>query len=452
MTTPASVDVAASPWSPARRAATTGIVLLVTNIAFENMGVGTAMPRIAADLHGEALYSWPFTAFLAASVLATVLSGQLTDRRGPALSLLLGPGLFVLGLIVAGTAPGMAVLLAGRVLQGLGAGTQIVGVYVLIAVVYPERERPGVFGILSAAWVVPALVGPALSGLVTEHLGWRWVFLGLVPLVLAGFGLLAPAIRSLPPHAPTAGPARRGLRWAAVAAALGVTALTWAAQHPSWVTLPLGVAGLAVLVPAFRRLLPPGTLRAAAGLPATILGRGLLAGSYFAVEAYVPLTLTVVHGFSPVTAGLPLTIGALGWSAASMWQGRHPDVPRPTLIRIGFTMLAVALAGLAVIAPAGGPAWPVWPLWLLGGSAMGLSMSSLSVLTLSRSSEGDRGFNSAALQISDMTGSALLIGFGGVLVSALATPAHPGPAVLVLDLLMAGVAALGVWVAVRIAR
>src|SRR5205823_5466001 len=123
-------------------------------------------------------------------------------------------------------------------------------------------------------------------------------------------------------------PVRRGVLLAGVGAAVGVAALTLAAQSLSWVMLPVGVAGLVITAFALRELLPRGTLRAGRGLPSVVLSRGLLAGGFNAVEAYVPLALTAVHGYSPAAAGLPLTVGALGWSAASAWQGRYPDVPR----------------------------------------------------------------------------------------------------------------------------
>src|SRR5437762_2326678 len=110
------------------------------------MSVGTALPTIVTELHGGALYSWPFTAFL-------------------------------------------------------------------------------------AAWVVPGLVGPALAGFVTQHFGWRWVFLGLAPFVAVGVLLVLGVVRRLPPHEAT--PADRpGLPLAALGAAFGLSALTWAAQHP----------------------------------------------------------------------------------------------------------------------------------------------------------------------------------------------------------------------------
>src|SRR3954462_4322416 len=197
--TDASDSTRGQLFGPGQRAVTIGIVLLVTLVAFEAMGVGTAMPALVADLGAVTLYAWPFVTFLAASVLATVVGGRLSDRSGPRAPILLGTLLFGVGLLVAGTAAGMPQLLVGRVLQGLGAGALAVATFVLTAAVYPERLRPPVFGLISSAWVLPSLLGPPVSGLVTETLSWHWVFLGLVPLVAVALALVAPAVRNLGP-------------------------------------------------------------------------------------------------------------------------------------------------------------------------------------------------------------------------------------------------------------
>ncbi len=155
MTAAAAVPVRAELFSPERRATTVGIVMLISIVAFEAMGVGTAMPAVVADLGAVAQYAWPFVAFMAAAVFGTVLVGRWCDRAGPRAALLVTPLVFVAGLALAGTASTLAQLLAGRALQGLGAGGLGVAVYVLIAVVYPPRARPAVFALTSSAWVLP---------------------------------------------------------------------------------------------------------------------------------------------------------------------------------------------------------------------------------------------------------------------------------------------------------
>jgi MFS family permease len=433
-----------SVWTGRYRATTVGMLTLVTIAAFEHLGVSTAMPRMVADLHGEALYSWPFTAFLSASVMATVLSGRFCDRFGPGPALVAGPGLFLAGLIASGAANGMTVLLVGRVLQGLGLGTQTVAIYVLVALVYPSRSRAAVFGLLAAAWVVPSLIGPTAAGLITENVGWRWVFLGIAPFALLGVLLLAPVIRKLPAVERDSDAApRRSLPVAAVATAFGIASLTWAAQHPSFLTLWLGLAGLAALVPALRVLMPRGTFTARPGLPGTVLMRGVLAAAFFGVEAYVPLTLTAVHGFSPAMSGIPLTVGAIGWAGASNWQGRHPDLDRATLIRIGLLSLSCGLAAMALVGADWGLAWLVLPFWLVAGASMGLAYPSINVLSLDYAAPGDRGFVSSALQVNDMTFSALSVGLGGVMLATFASTEAPSAAIVPLDLLLAGVALVG---------
>jgi MFS family permease len=408
-------------WAPDRRAATTGLLLLVTLAAFEAMGVSTALPTLVRDLHGEALYSWPFTMFLATQVVGNVVGGRVSDRRGPKPVLLVSPLLFAAGLLVAGTATTMTQLLIGRALQGFGGGAQVVALYVLIALVFPERDRPVAFGALSAAWVVPSLVGPTIAGLVTQYLSWHWIFLGLAPLVLLGWGLVQVVIRGLPKFEPAAeaGPARRGLPLAAVVAAIGLAVLSWAGDHPTGIGIAFAVLGVVVLVPSLLVLLPKGTLLARPGLPSVMLSRSLLSGAFFGSQAFLPLVLSQVHGFSPALAGVPLTVGALGWSSAAWWQARHPDVDRSVLIRWGFLATAIGLVVVTFVAPVWGSPWLAAPAWVIGGLGMGLAVSSVAVLVLRLSDDSDRGFNSAALQLSDLFGQSVFIGLGGVLVSLL---------------------------------
>jgi MFS family permease len=445
-TEPAPTRYRSTLWTREHRVPTIGLVLVVTLIAFEFMGVATALPTLVADLHGGQLYAWPIAAFTAASAVGTVAGGRLCDRRGPAGPMLAGIVLFAAGLVVGGTAPTMLILLLGRVVQGLGCGAEVVAIYVVIAIVYPRRDRPAAAALTAAAWVLPSLVGPPVAGLVTQDFGWRWVFLGLVPLVAIGFGLLIPVFRGLREHTTEPRPVRRGVLLAGIGAAVGVSACTAAAQRIDLLALPVAAAGIALLVVSLRKLLPAGTVRALRGMPAVVLSRGLLAGSFASVEAFLPLTLTSVHGYSPAAAGLPLTVSALGWSAASSWQGRKPDLSRSVLLRVAFVLVAIGLALLSVVAWAAAPAWLAYPAWAVGGAGMGLGMSSISVLLLGQSPEHERGFHTSAVQLADMIGTVLLVGIGGVLVNALGSTAHPSVPLFTFDVAMCCVALFGAMV------
>ena len=142
----------------------------------------TAMPVAAEDLGRIELYAWGFTAFLIAQVLAIVLSGRLSDRKGPVVPLVGGSAIFVIGLLAAGLAPTMEVLLAGRFVQGFGAGTSNVAFMVVFAQAYDARRRAAMMSMLSFCWVLPRARVPVWSSTVAwmsaapgteeSHLNW----------------------------------------------------------------------------------------------------------------------------------------------------------------------------------------------------------------------------------------------------------------------------------------
>ncbi len=449
---PAVDTTSGTPPPPDRalRATTVGTVLVVTLIAFEAISVATALPSVVKALDGLAYYGWPFIAFLVTSVLGMVLGGELSDRDGPTKPLVGGLLVFAGGLVVSGAAFGMVQFVAGRAVQGLGAGVVIVALYVVIGEAYSEDQRPRLFGMLSGAWVLPSLLGPLVAGTLTEHLTWRWVFLGIVPLVGLGLLLILPGLRRLPPRQPVG--RQRRTRWPyALLAGAGISTLLYAGQRHDLLALGLAVVAVAALVPAVRVLLPDGTVRARRGLPAVIALRGIGAGAFFAVDAFVPLTLSEVHGYSPTAAGLPLTVGALGWASAAWWQGRHPDVPRQRLIATGMALVAVAALVMAAVAFPSVPGALSYLVWLVAGLGMGLVMPSVGVLVLNLSEATERGRNSAALQIADVLASAVCVGFGGVLVAAAVGGAFGlSPAVAAVDLAMVALAVLGAVLAGRV--
>ncbi|MFD2355094.1 MFS transporter [Nonomuraea ferruginea] len=200
MTAPKALDTpydAPRIFGPAYRTATLGILLVVTLVAFEGMSVSVIMPEVSKDLRALELYGVSFSAFFIASLFANVVAGLWADRRGYALPFLAGLVLFVLGMALAGAATGKEMFLLARAVQGLGAGPTVVALYVMIARVYPQDVRPRVFAALSAAWVLPSMIGPSVAGFVAEHLGWRWVFYGIIPLVVPALLMLLPSLRRL---------------------------------------------------------------------------------------------------------------------------------------------------------------------------------------------------------------------------------------------------------------
>ncbi|MFE2045391.1 MFS transporter [Streptomyces sp. NPDC059477] len=421
------------------RALSIGITSVVLLIAFEATAVGTAMPVAARELDGVSLYAFAFSGYFTTSLFGMVLSGQWSDRRGPLGPVTTGIATFAAGLLVSGTAQTMLLFILGRAVQGLGGGLVIVGLYVVVGRAYPEQLRPAIMAAFAASWVVPSIVGPLAAGAVTEHVGWRWVFLGTPLLVALPLALALPQIRrrAAGPVDTDAGPGegrgkgrpsfdRRRIRLA-FGISLGAGLLQYAAQDLRWLSLLPGAVGAALLVPAVLGLLPRGTYRAARGLPSVVLLRGLAAGSFIAAESFVPLMLVTQRGLSPTLAGFSLAAGGVTWALGSWVQTRPRLEPyRESLMTVGMVLVAAAIAAAPSVLIDAVPAWIVAVAWAFGCFGMGLVISSSSVLLLHLSAPSEAGTNSAALQISDGLSNVMLLAIGGAAFAALGggTVAH----------------------------
>ena len=192
-------DRAPGLFAPQRRALTIGLVLSITFVAAEALAVVTVMPVAAHELGGLGLYGWVFSGFMLGSVVGIVLAGREADRRGPAVPFVAGMVLFGAGMAVAGLAPALGVLVAGRVLQGIGAGAIPAVAYTAIGRSLPGALRARMMAVLSTAWVAPGLAGPALAAEVARAFGWRWVFLGLLQVVAVAGSIAVPALVRLGP-------------------------------------------------------------------------------------------------------------------------------------------------------------------------------------------------------------------------------------------------------------
>lgn len=419
-------------FSPERRSLTVGLVLTVTLVAFEALAVATIMPIVARELGDLHLYGWVFSAFLLGSLLGIVIVGGLIDRRGLAAPFVGGLGLFAIGLVIGGLAPSMPVLVAGRVLQGLGAGAIPPIAYVAIGRSLPDALRPRMFAILSTAWVLPGVVGPAVSGAIAEQFHWRVVFLGLLPLIAVAGALTLPSIAAVPaapadpsadadpPAAPGSGVESRRRLPAALLVTVG-TALLLAGltSGASIVALGLVVVGLAVAVPAFGVLTPPGTLSLARGLPAAVLLRGLLTFAFFAPDTYVPYLLQEWRGTSASIAGIALTSATLTWTAGAWVQARWIERLGPRrLITAGFLVVGLGIAATTLVISPDVPVALAVVTWGVAGLGMGLSYSPLSIVVLREAAADQQGAATSGLQLSDTLGTALGAGVAGSIVAA----------------------------------
>ncbi|MHB1474923.1 MAG: MFS transporter [Dermatophilaceae bacterium] len=446
------------PMGSAYRLLTVALIALVTIIAFEAMAISTAMPSVAKDLDAVRSYGLAFSLMLTAELLGIALAGVWSDRQGPLPSLFAGQALLAAGSAVAGLAQTFPILLVGRLIAGLGSGLIVVALYVVIGRAYPDSLRPKVFSWVSAAWVLPSLVGPPISGWLASTWSWRWVFLiVLIPIAVTFAVVLSQRDHitdgSRHPDAEVgagAGADHVGHRQMAVlglAVALSAGAMQWGAdQLATTHLLPvavavLGLVGVGLIAP---RLLPSGTLRMARGLPSVMNSRFLLTGSFNGAMTFIPLMLVNERHLDLTTAGFMLTVGALGWSFGSFVQGHHAlHDRRSELVITGGASLAVGILLLAAIAQFDWHYYLVGLATILSGLGMGLAMSSTSVLALALSAVRDHGRTSSSLQLSDVLGSVMGISAAGAVFAAMHHPhGSDVPVFVLMWLILAGVASL----------
>lgn len=408
-------------WSRERRPLTFGIALAVTVVAFEALSVATILPIVSRHLGDLRLYGWVFSAFLLSSLLGIVVAGASADRGRLVGPMVAGLTLFAVGLVIGGLAPNMPTLVAGRAVQGLGAGVVPAVAYVAISRAYPDALRPRMFAVLSTAWVVPGLVGPVAAAFVATTVGWRWVFLGLLPLVAVAGVLAVLALRGVAAPGTPAHRRPSALSYLPVFGVIGGGAL--ALGSLSVVDRSPGaaagiLAGAVVLVVSLRRLTPRGTLVAAPGLPATILNRGLATCFFFAGEAYVPYALTTVRHSPTSLSAFALMASTITWTAGSWTQARFIRRVGPRiLVRTG---LCVALGGFGIMGVTLLPWVPAWlgiAAWGVAGGGMGLAYAPMSLATLEVAAPGEEGAATASLQVSDVLGQAIGTGTAGALVA-----------------------------------
>ena len=437
--------------SPAYATTTIGLFSLIAFAAFEAMAVTTVMPTVARDLDGFAFYALAFAAPFASGVVGMVASGMWSDRSGPLRPLFASMAMFSLGLVVCGTAPSMEVLVAGRVLQGLGSGAMVVAVYVVVGLIYPAALRAAVFASFAAAWVLPALFGPALAAFVADAVGWRWVFLGTVALVALAAVLVGPTVRALPAPETHRSTSRVQLGWALLAA-VAVLALELLGSG-SGLTLVAAAVAFVLVIVGLRPLLPAGSLVARRGLPAVIVTRGLLSAAFFCAEAYIVYALQELWDLTPGQAGIALTCVGVVWAASSQVSSRlGTQVTHVAAMRFGTVVVLVGVAGVAVVVllrsrgldlPAVAPV----AAYVFASIGMGFAYPRTSVAMLAVTTDADRGFNSSALSVADSLGAALALSLSGIAYAvAVRADADPFPVVYAIAV---GIGVLGVLAARR---
>lgn len=435
-----------------------GVIGLVTLAALENRAVGTALPTMVREFDALGSFGLASAAPNASYLISLAIAGLWSDRRGPIPTLRAGAIAFALAQLLVGTAVGMPMVVTGRLLSGLSEGLLDVSLMVLVARALPAVLRPRMFSLFAAMWILPSVLGPLLTGVVTEQFGWRWVFLGAVVLLVPSWLLLGPAMRqSLKTPSPersaedAAGleASRSALPWA-FAASVALFSMTLAGDHLEAHPVLGGIAipvTLVILGLAAVRVMPKGTFGARRGFPAVVAVRGLGGAAFAGVGAFLPLLLTLLHDFSPSRAGVTLSITGVSWALGSWLQGREHGIERVNVLRTGLAFMTGGLAVTSLLAWTDATTWWGFIGWAVAGVGMGLSSSSLSVLTLDLSDHHNSGRNSSAAQMAGTISIATALAINGTLLAFNADNPRPwvfgtiitaGAGVALLGLLTAG--------------
>ena len=373
-------------------------------------------------MNGLHLYGWIFSAFLLAQIVGTMVIGQRINKNGVFSSFLTAISLFVVGIVIAALSINMVMLIIGRLFQGFGAGAIITCVYYSITLKYPDHLRTKILAMFSSAYILPALVGPYIAGLLSELLSWRFVFWLVLPFIGLAVILTLPAFRklSVQKQESAKGSRKEGL---AVLLAIGTgMLLSGLGMNTDWKGILLALAGGLIMIQPLRKLLPKGTFTARKGLPATIASRGLFAACYNATESYVVLALTEVKHLPADLAGLIVASGALSWSAAAWLQSRLDTKDhgagrsKRVTLGIGFMIIGVAAVILSVGLPGGGIVYAVLSQ-IFTGFGIGLAHPTTGAIALQHATAGEEGEISASLQFTDAFSPGLSIGIGGALIA-----------------------------------
>ncbi len=432
-----------------------GLFLAITIAAFEATAVITSLPTIVDDLDGRSLYGATLAANMLANLVAIVAAGEAADRIGPARPFAVCAALFVLGLIVAGTAPTMVLVVLGRVLQGGGIGGFGALAYVGVKRGFPDDRQARMFAVLSAGWVLPSLAAPFLAGAITDGIGWRWVFLGMAPVATLVSVVVVGQLR----HLPDVGldPARSGPSRVPAAMRLtvgvGIGLAGLPAANPLVVATAVA-AGLAMAVPATRTLFPPGWNRARPGVPAVVACRMCATFAFLGIDSFVPLAAERIHDASATKQGLTIIGASLTWTGGQALSARWNGTVTPRrLISAGFGFLILGAALVMPIVRDATPLWAVFGAWMIGGLGMGLLFNPTTVFAMAASTEHDAGLAAGQLNMADSLGFATVGGIGGAIVALSERDAFGLPAALLITYSLAiSVAVLGLLASRNVVR
>lgn len=444
---PATADAEISPRVVV--ASMAGIIAVMLLAALDGTIVGTAMPRIIAELNGFNHYAAVTTAYMLAATVPVPIVGKLSDLYGRKPFLLAGVAIFVLGSALCGFATSMLGLVLARGLQGIGGGISQGMAFTTVADLYPPTRRGRVSGVLGSVFGLASVIGPAVGGFLTDGPGWRWCFFVNLPIGVVAFGVLYGYF----PHI-VAKRERRQVDWkGAVTLVLAVVpillALSWGGREYPWASSQIvGLLGGGLVMAAvfvalqFRTpdaIMPPSLFRNrvvwTASAAATCVAIGM-----FGSLVFIPLFIQSVIGKSAAQSGAVSTpmmfclIGASMVAGQLMTRsGRYKAlaVAGVSMTTVGMVLLAImtvdtsystVLVNMMVLGTGLGTTMPVFNIAVQNAVSYAELGVATSTLTFLRSIGGSLGASLFGAILSNRYPPTLHAGLAGA-PAAVASPA-----------------------------
>lgn len=400
------------------------LAVLVGGVLLHSMNVlmlATVLPSVVDDVGGAKLLSWTSTAYLASSIVAATCTGYLTSTIGARNIFCVGALVFGVGAIFCALAPSMALIVAGRFVQGFGGGLLAAIAYVLMRNTLPGELWPRAFALLSGAWSLSIVVGPMVGGVFAQYGSWRGAFFcvaGLASVLAIG------AYRALPAGSAGTGAARPpGLRVALVCGAIAVMSLSAIAPHVlakgALVVAALGLMAsmLAIDRRATTRLLPSDAFSLS-----SMTGMGLwlvltVSIAYSPLQVFMPIFLQSLHGLDPLSSGYMVAGGSFGWTVISLMVAGLSLPATGRLLVAGPAMMAAGLLGIALLLPLE-PAIVVFPAIFMLGAGIGSCWAFIAQRVMGGARKGEEDVAASSIATVQQTGFALGAAVAGLVANA----------------------------------
>lgn len=363
-----------NPWN-ALWAMMVGFFMILVDATIVAVANPTIMEQLGADYDGVI---WVTSAYLLAYAVPLLVAGRLGDMYGPKNLYLAGLAVFTAASLWCGLAGSIGMLIAARVVQGIGAALLTPQTLSTITRIFPPERRGVAMSVWGATAGVATLVGPLAGGVLVGSLGWQWIFFVNVPIGIVGLGLavwLVPVLPTQPHRFDVLG---------VVLSGVGMFLIVFALQEGQsrhwapwvWATGAVGIAVMVAFVcwQAVNTEEPLIPLQIFKDRDFSLANVGVATIGFAVTAMILPLMFyaQTVCGLSPIRSALLTAPTAIASGVLAPVVGRIVDRAHPTpVIGFGFSAMAVGLTWLAMEMT---PTTPIWRL-LLPQLVMGIGMA-----------------------------------------------------------------------------